>query len=158
MASTTAQYSTSEDRFTRINAGIRWQPKPSAVVGLYYRYDDLPTTLEEDRIKQIDLGVQWPLTNSLYGLARYNYALDESKPVEMLAGVEYVADCWALRLVGQRTLDSEDRYDTTFFIQLELTGLGSIGSDPIEELRRAIPGYRPTTDQPGAAGLYDYYE
>ena len=83
---------------------------------------------------------------------------DESKPVEMLAGVEYVADCWALRLVGQRTLDSEDRYDTTFFIQLELTGLGSIGSDPIEELRRAIPGYRPTTDQPGAAGLYDYYE
>ena len=59
---------------------------------------------------------------------------------------------------GQRTLDSEDRYDTTFFIQLELTGLGSIGSDPIEELRRAIPGYRPTTDQPGAAGLYDYYE
>lgn len=142
VASTTAQYSTSEDRFTRINAGIRWQPKPSAVVGLYYRYDDLPTTLEEDRIKQIDLGVQWPLTNSLYGLARYNYALDESKPVEMLAGVEYVADCWALRLVGQRSLDSEDRYDTTFFIQLELTGLGSIGSDPIEELRRAIPGYR----------------
>ena len=160
VASTTAQYSTSEDRFTRINAGIRWQPKPSAVVGLYYRYDDRSTSYidEDDRIKQIDLGVQWPLTNSLYGLARYNYALDESKPVEMLAGVEYVADCWALRLVGQRTLDSEDRYDTTFFIQLELTGLGSIGSDPIEELRRAIPGYRPTTDQPGAAGLYDYYE
>ena len=84
--------------------------------------------------------------------------IDESKPVEMLAGIEYVADCWALRLVGQRTLDSEDRYDTTFFIQLELTGLGSVGSDPIEDLRRAIPGYRPTTDQPGPAGLYDYYE
>ena len=76
----------------------------------------------------------------------------------MLAGIEYVADCWALRLVGQRTLDSKDEYYTTFFIQLELTGLGSIGSDPLEDLRRAIPGYRPTTDQPGAAGLYDYYE
>lgn len=158
VASTTAQYSTSESRFTRINAGIRWQPKPSAVMGLYYRYDDLPTTPKVDRIKQIDFGVQWPLTNSLYGLARYNYALDEKEPVEMLAGIEYVADCWALRLVGQRTLDSKDEYDTTFFIQLELTGLGSIGSDPLEDLRRAIPGYRPTTDQPGAAGLYDYYE
>ncbi|HIU38006.1 MAG TPA: LPS-assembly protein LptD [Candidatus Aphodousia faecigallinarum] len=158
VVSTTAQYSTDESRFTRINAGIRWQPKSSAVMGLYYRYDDLPTTALADRIKQIDFGVQWPLTNTLYGLARYNYALDESKPVEMLAGIEYVADCWALRLVGQRTLDSEDRYDTTFFIQLELTGLGSVGSDPIEDLRRAIPGYRPTTDQPGPAGLYDYYE
>ena len=158
VASTTAQYSTTDSRVTRLNAGIRWQPKPSSVIGLYYRYDDLDTTLEEDRIKQIDFGVQWPLTNSLYGLARYNYALDEGKTVEVLAGIEYVADCWALRLVGQRALDSADRYDTTFFVQLELTGLGSIGSDPLESLRRAIPGYRPTTDQPGAAGLYDYYE
>ena len=161
LVSTTAQYSTSESRFTRVNAGIRWQPKPSAVMGLYYRYDDLPTTAELDRIKQLDFGVQWPLTNSLYGLARYNYALDEKRPVEMLAGFEYVADCWALRVVGQRTLDSDmgnARYDTTFFVQLELTGLGSVGSDPLNSLRRAIPGYRPTTDQPGAAGLYDYYE
>ena len=161
LVSTTAQYSTSESRFTRVNAGIRWQPKPSAVMGLYYRYDDLPTTAVLDRIKQLDFGVQWPLTNSLYGLARYNYALDEKRPVEMLAGFEYVADCWALRVVGQRTLDSDmgnARYDTTFFVQLELTGLGAVGSDPLNSLRRAIPGYRPTTDQPGAAGLYDYYE
>lgn len=156
--STTAQYSTTETRITRMNAGIRWQPKPSSVVGLYYRFDDLKTTPEVDRIRQIDFGVQWPLSNSFYGLARYNYDLDAGKTVDAIAGVEYAADCWALRFVGQKVLDSEDKYDYRFYIQLELTGLGGIGSDPLETLRRAIPGYRPVTDQPGAAGLYDYYE
>ena len=127
-------------------------------MGLYYRFDDLKTTPEVDRIRQIDFGVQWPLSNSFYGLARYNYDLDAGKTVDAIAGVEYAADCWALRFVGQKVLDSEDKYDYRFYVQLELTGLGGIGSDPLETLRRAIPGYRPVTDQPGAAGLYDYYE
>ena len=156
----TAQYSTSESRFSRINAGIRWHPKPSAVMGLYYRYNYVPDLPQyrDDRIKQVDFAVQWPLTNSLYGLARYNYSLYYKEPVEMLAGIEYVADCWALRLVAQRYLTDQDKYDTSFYVQLELTGLGSVGSNPLEELRRNIPGYQSPTASPGLTGLYDYYE
>lgn len=156
----TAQYSTSDSRFTRINAGIRWHPKPSAVLGLYYRYNYVPDLPQyrDDRIKQIDFAVQWPLTDSLYGLARYNYSLYDKEPVEVLGGIEYVADCWALRLVAQRYLTDESRYDTTFYVQLELTGLGSVGSNPLEELRRNIPGYQSPTAMPGLTGLYDYYE
>ena len=162
-ASVAAQYGTSEDRFNRINAGIRWSPKPSSIIGLYYRYDDLYTTAEVDRIKQLDFSVQWPITNRLYALARYNYALDENQPVEILGGIEYVADCWALRFVAQREVDGRRDdgdliYDNTYFIQLELTGLGGIGSNPIDTLRRSIPGYRATTVMPEQSGLYDYYE
>ena len=102
--------------------------------------------------------MQWPLTNSLYGLARYNYSLSDKEPVEMLAGIEYVADCWALRLVAQRYLTDQDKYDTSFYVQLELTGLGSVGYNPLEELRRNIPGYQSPTASPGLTGLYDYYE
>ena len=63
---TSAQYSTSESDITRINAGIRWHPKPSAVMGLYYRYNIDPHAIkdDDDRIKQIDFAVQWPLTNN----------------------------------------------------------------------------------------------
>lgn len=157
VANTSAQYSTSESRFTRVNAGLRWHPKPSAVMGLYYRYNIEPTA-PEDRIKQIDFAMQWPITNKIYALGRYNYSLFDKQPVEMLGGVEYVADCWALRLVAQRYITASDKYDTSFFVQLELTGLGSIGSNPLEELRRNIPGYQAATAMPGQTGLYDYYE
>lgn len=157
VANTSAQYSTSESRFTRVNAGLRWHPKPSAVMGLYYRYNIEPTA-PEDKIKQIDFAVQWPITNKIYALGRYNYSLFDNQPVEMLGGVEYVADCWALRLVAQRYITASDKYDTSFFVQLELTGLGSVGSNPLEELRRNIPGYQAATAMPGQTGLYDYYE
>lgn len=155
---TSAQYSTSESDITRINAGIRWHPKPSAVMGLYYRYNIDPNVHKEDHIKQIDFAVQWPLTNNFYALGRYNYSLFDKKPVEILGGIEYVADCWALRLVAQRYITDSDKYDTSFYVQLELTGLGSVGSDPLEELRRNIPGYQAATAMPGQTGLYDYYE
>ena len=153
----TAQYSTTQDRFTRINAGIRWQPKPSSVIGLYYRYNYAPHN-PDDHIKQIDLAAQWPLTNQLYGLVRFNYSLYEREPIEALAGIEYVEDCWALRLVAQRYITGNDRYDTSFYIQLELTGLGSIGTNPLSELRRNIPGYHAASAAPVQTGLYDYYE
>ena len=54
--------------------------------------------------------------------------------------------------------DGDLIYDNTYFIQLELTGLGGIGSNPIDTLRRSIPGYRATTVMPEQSGLYDYYE
>ena len=31
------------------------------------------TDYQNDYIKQIDLAVQWPITNRLFGLFRYNY-------------------------------------------------------------------------------------
>ena len=155
--SATTQYSSVESRFTRVNAGIRWQPKPSSVIGLYYRYNHAPSN-PDDHIKQVDLAAQWPLTHSLYALGRVNYSLREDEPVQLLGGVEYVADCWALRVVAQRYITGLDKYDSSIYMQLELTGLGSIGTSPIEELRRNIPGYRPASTQPTRTGLYDYYE
>jgi LPS-assembly protein len=34
----------------------------------------------------------------------------------------------------------------SIFLQLELKGLGSMGSSPLETLRLAIPGYTKTSD------------
>ena len=151
------QYSTSEDRFRKAMAGIRWQPRPMSVIGLYYRFND-QTAIEADRIKQIDLALQWPITERLFALLRYNYSLYQRRSVEELIGFEYLHDCWTFRLVAQRYNTETDKRESNFFFQLELNGLGSIGSDPESVLTRNIQGYQAPSLVPDNIGQYDYYE
>ena len=160
-ASASGQYSSASSRFVKVNAGLRWQPKPMSVVGLYYRYNysaERSGGYYDDNIKQIDLGVQWPLTDRLFVVGRYNYSLYQKKPIEMIAGFEYVHDCWTLRFATQRYTTTTNSRESNFFLQLELNGLGSIGTSPLAELRRNIKGYQTATPVPDTIGQYDYYE
>ena len=156
------QYSSAMSRWVKAKAGVRWQPRPMSLVGLYYRYNYSSerdyTDYQNDYIKQIDLAVQWPITNRLFGLFRYNYSLLQDKPIEMIGGVEYLHDCWTLRFAAQRYTTTSNNDETNFFLQLELNGLGSIGTSPLSELQRNIKGYQTTTRVPDKIGQYDYYE
>ena len=76
----------------------------------------------------------------------------------MIGGVEYLHDCWTLRFAAQRYTTTSHNAETNFFLQLELNGLGSIGTSPLSELQRNIKGYQPTTRVPDKIGQYDYYE
>ena len=155
------QWSWERSSMQKATVGFRWQPRPMSVVGLYYRYNwsDVENSRGyiDDYINQIDLSVQWPLTNRLYALARQNYSFYDNKFIESLVGFEYQADCWTLRAVAQRYTRDEEEEQTSFFLQLELTGLGSLGSSPLSELQRSIQGYQQTTPMPTTAGTYDYY-
>lgn len=156
-ADSAVQYSTSENRFVKAMAGIRWQPKPMSVIGLYYRFNDR-TSIDADRIKQIDLAMQWPITDRLFALMRYNYSFYKKSPIEQLVGFEYIHNCWTFRAVVQRYNTEYDTRETNFFLQLELNGLGSIGSNPGTVLSRNIQGYQAPTMVPDNIGQYDYYE
>ena len=161
-ANVSGQYSSADHRFVKVNAGIRWQPKPMSLIGLYYRYNYAHSkdfgAYDNDYIKQVDLAVQWPLTERLFGIFRYNYSLLQKKPIEMIAGVEYMHDCWTLRFATQRYTTASNSEESNFFLQLELNGLGSIGTSPLSELKRNIKGYQTTTQVPDKIGQYDYYE
>ena len=156
------QYSSAQSRWVKAKAGIKWQPRPMSLVGLYYRYNYSSeqdyTDYHNDYIKQVDLAVQWPITNRLFGLFRYNYSLLQKKPIEMIGGIEYLHDCWTLRVAAQRYTTASNTDETNFFLQLELNGLGSIGTSPLAELKRNIKGYQTTTQVPDKIGQYDYYE
>ena len=156
-ASATAQYSSSQSELQKINTGIRWQPRPMSSMAVYYRYNRTAVA-ETDQIKQIDFAMQWPLTERLFGLFRYNYSLRQNKPIEIIGGVEYHHDCWTMRLAAQRYTTSSNEDETNFFLQLELTGLGSIGVSPLSELRRNIKAYQTRDTIPGMSDPYDYYE
>ncbi|HEV7618168.1 MAG TPA: LPS-assembly protein LptD [Burkholderiaceae bacterium] len=130
------QYSQSLRRSTRANYGVRWQPAPKRVLNLQY-VRDLPNSLE-----QVDASGQWPIAQRWYGVARVNYSLRDQKIAESLLGMEYKADCWVFRFVGQRTPTATGVATSAFFVQLELNGLSRLGSNPLAVLRSNVPGYQ----------------
>lgn len=150
------QYSSSDSKLVRFSSGVTWNPRHMSLIGLHYRYNR--TGMADDHIKQLDLSVQWPITQRLYGLLRYNYSIYQHEAIEALAGFEYLHDCWTLRFVAQRYNTALNTKESNFFLQLELNGLGSIGTSPLSELKRNIKGYQSSNAVPEQTGLYDYYE
>jgi LPS-assembly protein len=65
-----------------------------------------------------------------------------------LLGMEYKADCWVFRAVGQRIPTATAKATTGIFFQLELNGLARLGSNPLDALRTSVPGYQ-LVNQPG---------
>ena len=136
------QYSESARQVSRANNGARWQPAPKKVLNLLYRRD-VPNNLQ-----QAEFSTQWPFAQRWYGVARVNYSIPDRRIAEGLAGLEYKADCWVFRIVGQRTPTATNQTASSLFFQLELNGLTRLGSNPIDALRSSIPGYQ-NINQPG---------
>jgi LPS-assembly protein len=97
-------------------------------------------------LKQFDFSTQWPVTDTLTFLGRWNYSLVDKKTLEAVAGIEYNAGCWVLRVVGQRLTTTTQTNSTSIYLQIELNGLARFGTNPLEMLRRSVPGYQRTND------------
>jgi len=130
------QYGHGDSSVSRSIYGVRWNPKPMHVLNLQYRRD-VPAALE-----LVDVSGQWPLTSRWYGVGRVNYSLRDSKVAEGVVGLEYKADCWVFRVVGQRRPTATGVASSSLFVQLELNGLSRIGSNPLDVLRNNILGYQ----------------
>jgi len=145
------QHSTLENRLVRAAAALRWQPRPGSVMGLAYRY-------KLDEIEQVDFAAQWPIAARWYGVGRANYSIRDKQWVELLAGLEYRDDCWALRVVGQSFVTIGEARTTSLLFQLQLNGVASIGTGLLDQLRRSIPGYQPIDLRQTGIGRYEDYE
>ena len=102
---------------------------------------------------QVDLAAQWPLGRRWYAVGRYNYSIRDKQLLEAVAGVEYNAGCWAARFVAQRLEAVAGSPNTTFFFQLELNDFASLGSNPVQLLRRSVPGYGKINEMPTSGSL-----
>jgi LPS-assembly protein len=142
-AETAVQYNSRETRAERLTVSTRYQPEPFKLLNLSYRY-------LRDQLGQIDVSTQWPLSGSWYGVARYNYSLKDRRVVEALGGFEYNGDCWIGRIVVQRFATATGQTTSAIFLQVELNGFSSIGTNPLETLKRNIPGYSRLNQAPQA--------
>lgn len=164
-----AQYDPYDNRWSRGLVSARWSPQRLTTLALAYRYqrDPLPDQIYSPRGQnQVSLGVQWPFTNRWYGVGRVDYSMrrDESQGespriTQAIAGLEYKGDCcWTGRVVYQRYAVAANDTNTAIFFQLELTGLGSLGTDPMKLLNRSIPGYQSVTPPTPAGTTFEGYE
>lgn len=157
------QYSVQRSRIPRVSANWRWRPREGEILNLGARY-------RREEIGQLDASWRWPISERWMSMGRLNYSfLDSGRDpisgipnerglVESVLGLEYHACCWTSRFVVQRYTTGIDTQTTAFFLQLELTGLGRIGSDPFDILRRNIPGFRVPDPVAGPTSRYFGYE
>ncbi len=152
-ADTAWQYNPRDARTERFNLTMRYRPEAGKIINAGYRFArgiyDTGTQKISD-IDQVDISTQWPLSGGWYGVGRYNYSLEEKRVIETIGGLEYNAGCWTGRVVLQRQATIAEKPTTAFFFQLELNDFSKIGSNPMNLLRRNIPGYgninQPTAD------------
>jgi LPS-assembly protein len=133
------QYDTQNGTAIRQNLGANYRPGPGRTLNMGYRFIDQTS-------EQIDLSAQWPLSRRWYGMFRYNYSFRDDKLVEGLAGLEYNGGCWLLRAAFQRLATKENQSTDSLFFQLELNGMGRLGSNPLSVLKQSVPGYLPSNE------------
>ena len=151
------QYNFDSSQTEKLDAALRYTPAIGKVVNVVYRYSRL--LVDESGLpaplKQFDVSAQWPIDGAWTVLGRWNYSLVDNKTLEAVAGIEYNAGCWTLRLVGQRLTTTSQTTTNSVYVQVELNGLARFGTNPLDLLRRSIPGYQKTNDP--TVGLRDRY-
>ena len=129
---------------------IQYRPSGEQVVNLAYRF-------QRDLLEQAEISAAWPVSQHWNVFARGVYSLKDSETIERFVGFEYQACCWKVRMLARRFVSTRPvgtgntgQQDTGFFLQLELTGLASVGSAADTFLTESIRGYsRPP--EPGLA-------
>lgn len=144
---TLLQYNSDIHSSERTILSTRYHPGPFQTVSGTYRY-------ARGSSEQFELGFQWPLYRgggtgqsgschgTLYGVGRVNYSMKDQKVTDSVAGIEYDAGCWILRVVNKRQSTGQSETTQRWMIQLELTGLSSLGTNPLQVLKDNIPGYQ----------------
>nr|WP_323017022.1 LPS-assembly protein LptD [Castellaniella sp.] len=164
------QFDHDTQKRNRLSAGMRWAPKRLATMSLSYRYERdpnlytdpyqiLPAGAEQQSREQVSFSSQWPLARRWFGVGRYDYSLAEKRNTQSIVGLEYRGDGgWAARAVLQRYAVSAEKTNTALFLQLELTGLGSLGTDPMSMLSERITGYQSVTPPTPEKTVFERYE
>ena len=127
---------------------IQYRPDPTRVVNLGYRFQQ--NVLSQGVIlKQWDGSVAWPIAAHWNTVGRWVYSLQDRKTIEQVAGFEYKSCCYRIQVVQRRYISNRNGgLDTSFALQLELTGLSSVGKRADTFLEQSIRGY--STRDPNA--------
>jgi LPS-assembly protein len=119
-------------------------------VNLGYRFQQNALT-QAPILKQWDGSFAWPIADHWNTVGRWVYSLQDHQTIEQVAGFEYKSCCWKVQVVQRRYVrvtNGTPGLDTSIALQLELTGLSSVGKTANTFLEREIRGY--STRDPNA--------
>jgi len=139
-------------RHWNADAGVQWNPHDSQTDRNDYRlqYKAGPRQLVNVSYRrrrysqeQADLSFLWPLGQRWHMVGRWYYSLDDNETLEAIAGLGYESCCWSAQLVGRSyIINNGDDRNSEIFFQLELKGLGILGTKIDDVLERGILGYQ----------------
>ncbi len=137
------------------NINLHYQPEVNHIIRIGYSYlasgnlVQLGSTLQNKPLNQATVSYAWPLTERWSTLGAYSYNISEGYNMMSFAGVQYDTCCWAMRFMGGRVFKNlspntlAPQYNTNFYFQVLLKGLGSAGSsDPATTINTYLPGYK----------------
>jgi LPS-assembly protein len=131
------QWNPHDSQTDRNNYRLQYKAGPRKLVNVSYRR-------RRDSQEQADLSFLWPLGQSWHMVGRWYYSLDENETLEAIAGLGYESCCWGAQLTGRSYINNdEDDRNTAIFFQVELKGLGTLGTKVDDVLERGILGYQP---------------
>jgi LPS-assembly protein len=92
-------------------------------------------------LKQWDGSIAWPIAAHWNTVGRWVYSLEDKKTIEQVAGFEYKSCCYRLQVVQRRYVTNRSGgLDTSIALQLEMTGLSSVGKRADSFLEQSIRG------------------
>lgn len=138
------------------SVGIHFQPPATQkIINLGYNYvrngDPLPTDQPDSgasNLSSTDLSFNWPILRDWSVMGRWTQNWNHHHFQNLLYGLQYDSCCWAIRFVAGRAFTGLNpsntfQYNTQFYIQFALKGLGTIpihGGDPSQLLNANISG------------------
>lgn len=143
------QYNPNNSHTEKFNVGARYNPATGKVANMTYRFN-------RDTLRQFDVSAQWPIAANWQVVGRWNYSIQDRKPLETLAGVEYQAGCWAVRVVAHRFQTGTQKTTDAIFVQLELSGLAGLGTNPLNVLKQNIGGFTQSTPRAADINLDEF--
>lgn len=135
---------------------VNYSKDPMHIINLSYTYvrqeDSVQTTTPDgtstNYLAQTDLSFTWPLTRDWSTIGRWTQNWNTSHFQNLLYGLQYDSCCWAVRFVGGKiftnlTPNNTREYDTEFYIQFALKGLGNFGTgNPGKIINSGVTAYQ----------------
>ncbi len=136
------QWDPSDALTQKSEVAVQYRPDPTRVVNVGYRF-------RRGLLEQWDGSFGWPIAKNWSAVGRIVYSTRDRQSIEQVAGFEYKSCCWRIRVVQRRYVSSRTgERDTSIALQLELTGLSSVGVPADSFLERTIRGYSSRTVEP----------
>lgn len=116
------QWSPADARFSRNAAALRYTGDGKQLFQATYRY-------RSGSFEQTDLLAITPLAYGFSFSGRWRYSLRDRQSLDTYSALRFDTCCWAVDFAFRRHIvDSQGNFDNGYYIQLELKGLGQLGS------------------------------
>jgi LPS-assembly protein len=150
-----AAWDPNRNQVTNGDFNLNYTPHPHTIFNVGYNFlhggdiinlKDLSSS--QNNLNRFNFSAAIPLNDSWSAVGNWNYNISHHYPVSYFYGLEYQSCCWAIRAVASRILTTPNplggaKFETDYYVQLQLKGLGNLGnSDPSQLLASAIPGYQ----------------